>query len=154
MQLRLRQTTQKGHRAVRNFQSIACVVFAAVLGACAQQGLKPAPQLRGTSWQLNVMGDHPALPPRPMLSFDQSDNVTGQASCNRYSAQVTISGQAITFGPIAATRMACGDAIDAQESAYFDRLGKATRIDIEGDILKIFSGDDTAPLLFVRAPAP
>ena len=136
-----------------SFRSVASgLVLAAMMGGCAQH--QAHVQLRGTSWQLDMMGEQRAMPPRPMLTFDGAGNVAGQASCNRYSVPVTIAGSAITFGPIAATRMACGEAIDAQESAYFARLGSATRFELDASILRIYSGDDPAPLLFLRTPAP
>jgi heat shock protein HslJ len=141
--------------AVRNCKWLICAALMSMFGACAQQQ-QPHSQmpLPGSSWQLDTLGQHPAVPPRPMLTFDDAGNAAGQASCNRYSAPVTIAGDAITFGPIAATRMACGDAIDAQESAYFARLGTATRFEVDDKVLKIYSGDDPAPLLFLRVLVP
>jgi heat shock protein HslJ len=133
---------------------VLVALFAAAAVGCAQHQPLPQVELGGSSWQLDMMGEQPALPPRPMLAFDGAGNVAGKASCNRYSAPVTITGDAITFGPIAATRMACGDAIDAREAAYFARLGTATRFDVSGSILRIYSGDDSAPLLFLRVSAP
>jgi heat shock protein HslJ len=137
-----------------SFRLLGWLMAASVLGACAtHRHVDSEVQLGGTSWQLELMGERAALAPRPMLSFDGAGHVSGQASCNRYSAAVTVTGQAITFGTIAATRMACGDSIDAQESTYFAQLGKATRLAVEGDVMKIYAADGSALLQFLRVPA-
>jgi heat shock protein HslJ len=136
----------------RSFRLIGVSLLLGVLAACAHHPIDRSVQLRGTAWQLDVLGDRPAMSPRPMLRFDLNGNISGQASCNRYAASARIAGDTITIGPISATRMSCGDAIDAQESAYLGRLGKATRFEVDGTILKIYSGTESAPLQFLSTP--
>jgi heat shock protein HslJ len=137
---------------VRTSRWIGTWLLLGVVAACAHHPIDRSAQLKGTAWQLDVLGERPAMPPRPMLRFDLNDNISGQASCNRYSASARVVGDSITVGPIAATRMSCGDAIDAQESAYLGRLGKATRFELDGNVLRIYSDTDSAPLQFLSTP--
>ena len=41
------------------------------------------------------------------LDLSQAGRITGQAPCNSYFADITVEGEALTLGPIGATRMAC-----------------------------------------------
>jgi heat shock protein HslJ len=130
--------------------TIACVV-----GGCvsASKEVKPSPQelLNGTSWQLGKIGQQPVLEgTQPTLQFAQPGQVAGNGSCNRFSGTVTLSGSTITFGPLAATRMACADPINAQETQYFYALSTAQRFLIQGNSLQIYSSTMDLPLLYIR----
>ena len=53
--------------------------------------------------------------------------VSGAGGCNSYSATVTSEGgQLLTVGPIAATAMACDEALEAREADYLAALQGAT----------------------------
>ena len=54
------------------------------------------------------------------------------------------------FGPLAATKMSCGDAADAQERKYLDALQAAERFAIDGPDLLIYSRGVEKPLRFAR----
>ena len=51
--------------------------------------------------------------------------------CNNFFGLVKIDGDTIEFGPIGATRKACGDAIDDQEFRFFQALEKARSFEID-----------------------
>jgi heat shock protein HslJ len=111
----------------------------------------PMALLSGTSWQLGKIGDQPVLEDtQPTLQFAQGGQVSGSGSCNRFSGTVKLSGETITFGPLAATRMACADPINAQETQYFYALSTAQRFVLQGNSLQIYTSTMDLPLLYVR----
>jgi heat shock protein HslJ len=74
------------------------------------------------------------------LEFDGAGRVGGNGGCNGLGGPATINGDQITFGPIAATKMACGSERDAVERAVLTVLdaGRATaRVDDVGRFILI-----------------
>jgi heat shock protein HslJ len=133
----------------------AVILTASVVGGCvdASKDMKMSPQalLNGTSWQLGKIGDQPIEEgTQPTLQFGQPGQVSGSGSCNRFSGAVTLSGESISFGPLAATKMACADSINAQETQYFYALSTAQRFVLQGNSLQIYTSAMERPLLFVR----
>jgi len=131
------------------------LALASVAGGCvsASKDVKASPQelLNGTSWQLGKIGEQPVLEgTQPTLQFTQPGQVLGSGSCNRFSGTVTLSGSTISFGPLAATRMACSDPINAQETQYFYALSTAQRFALQGNSLQIYTSTMDLPLLYVR----
>jgi heat shock protein HslJ len=107
--------------------------------------------LTGTAWQLGKLADKATLAAaQATLEFTTTDQVAGTGSCNRFTGGVTIAGNSISFGPLAATRMACGDEINAQEAEYFKALEAAQRYVVDGNTLTIYTKAMDAPLLFIR----
>jgi heat shock protein HslJ len=83
-------------------------------------------------------------------TFSEDGQVTGTGGCNSYSGSFTVEGNAISFGGMAATEMACmQDGIMAQESAYFQALGNAQRYRIEGDRLTFYGAGTTRMVEYV-----
>jgi len=56
------------------------------------------------------------------LTLGADGKVTGTGGCNRYMGTVTIKGDAITFGTMAGTRMACTPAVMDQENKFHAAL--------------------------------
>ncbi len=79
------------------------------------------------------------------LRFETTEQVSGMAGCNRFFGSVTIESDAIAFGPLGATRMACPEAIMDQEDRFLKALGNAKRFETRDGLL-FFFGDDAAPL--------
>lgn len=75
------------------------------------------------------------------LTFSADGKLAGSAGCNQYNAGYTASGQAISVGRIAATRMMCAhpEGVMEQESAYLQALEKAAVARIDGDRLELRS---------------
>ncbi len=107
------------------------IVLPFVVGACSSTDFKgptlpgyvnaPPPTiaaagdavLTGTvwSWQGTLMSDDKRIVPeaadRYTLLFDPGGMVSVRADCNRGSGTYTLNGNALSFGPIALTRMMC-----------------------------------------------
>jgi len=77
------------------------VLYAAVLSMPARaDGVM---SLAGSEWgEGTVTG-----PFEVMVKFEQNNKVWGRLGCNRFTGTYTQDGAALTFGPLATTRMAC-----------------------------------------------
>ena len=143
--------------------SLACLWFAVatlLLHSCGAS-IKPAAtppkttfNLPGTDWILADLAGIPALPGgKATLTFPDVGRVAGNASCNRFSGTMLVTGNAIKMGPLAMTRMACADNdINRQEDIYMKALGAAVRYSYEDPDLLIYAEGYEKPLRFTRAP--
>jgi heat shock protein HslJ len=68
---------------------------------------------------------------RVTLNFDAEGQVSGRASCNRYTAGYQARGDRLGFTPAAATKMACAEALMNQEQNFFRILGAVDRFRID-----------------------
>jgi putative lipoprotein len=99
--------------------------------AVASNDASPQPQsILEREWTLVTIGDSAAPPGsggKPAtLRFDSAaSRASGFAGCNRYSAQYTIAGDSLHFGPAMVTRMACVDG-DALERAFLPVISAVT----------------------------
>jgi copper homeostasis protein (lipoprotein) len=63
--------------------------------------------------------------------------LAGSGGCNRLAGSYTLDGQRLSFGPTAATRMACAQGM-AQEQAFLDALAATVRWRIDAQRLELF----------------
>ncbi len=80
------------------------------------------------------------------LTFDANGRVYGMGGCNRFTGAIKSSANGLSFGPLAATQMACPPAIADQESRYFAALTAVRSARVEGAFL-ILRAADGAPLV-------
>jgi len=75
--------------------------------------------------------------------FGRDGTLSGNSGCNDYNATYTVTGNAITIGPISSTMMACSDPADVmdQEIQYLAALESAARYQIEGTVLELRTED-------------
>lgn len=83
----------------------------------------------------------------PTIEFASEENISGFGGCNRYSSNVEIDGQKITFGPILSTRMACQDM--NTEVNFFKALSEVNAISVSRDTLSL-SLDQKTLLVFTK----
>lgn len=77
--------------------------------------------------------------------------VSGSGGCNRLSGTVRVRGDTLTFGSIAATRMACVPAVNVQEQTFLTVLGTpGLRASVQGLLLTLTTPGDRT-LVFRRA---
>ena len=113
-------------------------------------GTVPA-DLAGTSWRVEDMGgERVPADAEGTLEFPQANRVSGRAFCNRFSGQAEIAGLSIRFGPLAVTKMACGQSANERESRFLQALQKAERYSLDGQDLLIYSAGSDRPLRLVR----
>jgi heat shock protein HslJ len=116
----------------------------------AAAGTVPA-DLAGTAWRVEDMGGEKVpADAEGTLEFPQANRVSGRAFCNRFSGQAEIAGLSIRFGPLAVTKMACGQSANERESRFLQALQKAERYSLDGQDLLIYSAGSDRPLRLVR----
>jgi heat shock protein HslJ len=102
--------------------------------------------LADTAWRLEAFEGDASAPAldgvEVTLEFHQDAGgglrMGGKSGCNRYTAGVTVIDDALTFSPIAGTRMMCPDPQMAVEDAYLQALGSVSRYGEQGDQLVLF----------------
>lgn len=112
----------------------------------------PATQLNG-SWELNyISGPRIAFDglypnKKPVLTFTLPFTaVSGNSSCNGFSAPVKIEGSKISFGEGIQTMIACeGNG----EQVFFSTLKKITRFAVDDSTLTLMT-DDIAMMRFAK----
>lgn len=67
--------------------------------------------------------------------------VSGHGGCNRYRGRVSITGETISFSPLAATKMACTPAAMAQEQKFHQALEQARSFRINARERKLILRD-------------
>jgi putative lipoprotein len=80
------------------------------------------------------------------IAFDAGNRVHGSGGCNRFSGSATVAGDKLTFGPLAATRMMCAEALMDQEGKFLGALEACRSFRFDGAFLK-FLGEDGAELM-------
>lgn len=88
-------------------------------------------------------------PAKVLFEVDPQLFVSMSVGCNRIGSQLQPGeGDAITFAPGLATRMACMGAIGAAEERLVDAIGKIARYERRGDDV-VFLDADGRPLLLI-----
>lgn len=117
-----------------------------VYGAGEQLVFKRVDALAGSQWRLVAYGAADAETPVPAgsvvtLLFDENGRAGGSGGCNSYSGSYTAEGDAIRFGQMVSTLMACAEEVMQQERAYLNALQAAARYELADDTLVIRYGD-------------
>ena len=80
--------------------------------------------------------------------FDSEGRASGRSGCNRFTGGYQLSGEGLSFGQIAGTRMACPPAESETEQRFLDLLQKVTRVTPgENGQLRLMAGDEQAVVL-------
>lgn len=114
--------------------------------------------LDGTTWTLVAYGSpdspQPALGAAPVTMTFSPEGVSGSAGCNSFSGSFQYDNNALTFGELITTRMACAEDIMAQETAVLNALAAATSFTVENNQLHILYGEGVLTFNSPNAPAP
>ncbi|MGL4811548.1 MAG: META domain-containing protein [Beijerinckiaceae bacterium] len=87
-----------------------------------------------------------------VLQLDADGTVSGSGGCNRMTGRAVIKDNAISFGQIASTKMACTPAAMNQERTFFDALAavKFWRGDAQRRKLILLDAEKMALIVFAR----
>lgn len=103
-------------------------------------------------WQVIRMGDDRVPSSAPLtLSFGADGQISGFSGCNRFSGSSHLSGEGLSFGPLAATRMACAPEKMALEARMLGLLAKVTRATTGDSGKLLLMTPDAAALTLDRA---
>ena len=121
--------------------SIAMAVVFAIAGCGGDET-----SLDGTNWTLETIDSGTASSPaiegtEPTLVF-AGTMVSGSDGCNQLSGSVTVGpDDAMSFGPLASTQMACEQPVMDQASAIGEILAGVGTYTIDGSTLTLTAGD-------------
>lgn len=131
---------------MRPFLPAAAIVVLAVLPACSNDDAG-ADGLTGVTWVLEAPSTGSLVDASPAdaridLTFDE-EQAHGSSACNSYRGSYAVDGDALTFGPLASTQMACEQMLMDLEAAYLAALGDVTGFEVGNGALTLTGGDVT-----------
>lgn len=108
-------------------------------------GGDPRDLFTGDEWRIVAL-DGQDIPDQQhgSLQFDRAERVSGRAFCNRFSASYALTGESLTIGPAAATKMACEADAMALEQRLLALLDQVTGFTIEDGHLALHTATDIA----------
>jgi heat shock protein HslJ/membrane-bound inhibitor of C-type lysozyme len=114
-------------------------------------GGDPASFLRGAEWIVeDIDGGGVIDNSRASLLFSEDGRVSGRGSCNRYGAEVALTGEGLSFGRAMSTQMACAPALMEQERKFLAALAKVSAFTIDETGALILTGPGGARILARR----
>ena len=116
-------------------------------------GTQDPAALEGQSWILTQMlsagGQTQILDVGVSASFDGT-TISGNAGCNSYHASYEASGNEISFGPVAGTKMACPEAETSTEARYLQLLEGVATFETSGRSMSMSDAHGTPVLQFMQ----
>ena len=109
--------------------------------------------LAGVEWIVQEIGGAGLVENAEVtLEFDAvTRRLAGRSGCNRYNAAFELSGEGLSIGPAASTRMACAPDLMAQEQQFLADLQRISRFDIDpSGALLLFANDQQDPVVVAR----
>jgi putative lipoprotein len=109
-----------------------------------------------TRWRLTSVNRQLLVDPggreEPHVVLTDNGSFSASAGCNGLGGSFTVQDETISFGAVTATRMSCGDRLDALERRLLDSLDRAARWRVFGNTLELLDGSGTQLALFEAAP--
>lgn len=96
-------------------------------------GGEPAALLQGGEWIVTDLAGRRVEPVPPTLRFGVDGRLGGRTACNTYSTTYWLTGETLSVGRSATTRMACPPPQMAQERRFLDLLHGVRRFDLGDD---------------------
>lgn len=115
--------------------------FAVILAACTANDAPASASLVGTKWTLESLAGAPVGDVRraPTIHFRSDGQVGGHGGCNSWGGSYQLNGDAIRFGQMHTTLMACEQGMDV-EGRFHAMLKHVRTVAATGDTL-VFKGD-------------
>jgi len=138
---------------MRTEEPIVAAVLALFLAGCAGGAAPagPAPGIVGPEWVATDIAGGGVGDAQITLTLEAAGRAGGRGGCNSYGGSYTLSGTALHFGPMAATKMACAPALMDREQRYFNALMGVVRYALADDGALMLTTADGKTLLFRRA---
>jgi len=137
--------------AVRHGPSVTLPMLRAAPVAQGTPGNTSKP-LEDTYWRAVELAGK-VLPPQNAngeahLIFQADGRLSGSDGCNRISGTYQRAGDALTFGQLVGTQMACVNTGEIQQ-AFHEAVKNAVRLTVSGDRLRLLDSAGTQVALFV-----
>jgi len=130
----------------------AATVLTVLLGGCATA---PAPAVQEVygPWVIEQARSAPIIDKRrARLVLGRDGRLTGHTTCNAMNASFTLQGTKLAIGPVATTRMACGELYREQEDRILTALELAASARVRDDgLLEIRDAEGRGLLRATRA---
>ena len=120
----------------------------------AELGTLSLSLLDGVTWHLASLSTNEKNISNKTISLQVHElQLSGFGGCNRYRASATETGAGtLSVGPVAATRMTCGEPRDATESRYLEALQSVRRLSfVFGKLALTYRGEQEVDQLLFRA---
>ena len=110
--------------------------------------------LANSDWQLTQIAGRPLPSGTAVTLLFSVLKAGGFSGCNQFTVNYATEDTGLRFGPVAGTRMSCGEPLDSFESAYYAGLAAITHWKIANDVLTLTTGTGEERLVYGRmAPA-
>ena len=114
-------------------------------------GGNPATLLQGHEWTVATLAGTPALAaPRITFTFGDDGRLSGLASCNRFGADYSLTGEGLSVGKGMSSMMACEPDIMKQEQLFMALLDRVSRFSIDADGALILHSDRDRTIVTAR----
>ncbi len=107
----------------------------------------PVPPLQG-SWSLLQLYGQPLVPGTMITADFNNGQVSGSGGCNTYNAGFSTNGNNVSISYPSSTQVMCDDAINQQETRFFQALSSVATYDINGNNLIFRDGGGGTILVF------
>jgi heat shock protein HslJ len=144
----------EGNGGLKRFIGLLTVLplFAVGLAACAvaiDDSDERAEQVYGRTWIAVEVAGQPVAPGvESNLVVAPDGKVSGNTGCNGYFGSVIIAGQAMSFGNLGATKIACPEPAMGQEKRLLRALDGTRGYLVENDSLLLLDGAGAALVRF------
>ena len=124
-------------RFLARFAMVGSILAMSACAAAPEEDNTPL-ALDGSTWALSGVSGGPLAKAASAgvvtLAFGP-ERVSGSGGCNRYQAEYTLDGNALTLGPVGATKRGCMDDRGETERNWFAVLGGPLTVSRAGDQL-------------------
>ncbi|MEM7537931.1 MAG: META domain-containing protein [Chloroflexota bacterium] len=103
--------------------------------------------LAGTAWIAVTLNGEPTDDAQPITLQFEADQVSGNATCNRFFGPYVVDDSQITIGPLGTTRRACRS---PQEPAFLEAIASVQSFEFANDQLSLLNGDGDVVLVFEK----
>lgn len=106
-------------------------------------------------WRVERITDKAVLPERaPTVQFAADGQVSGLASCNRFTGTYRVDGRKLSIGDAATTRMMCAEPVMEQEARLLGALRSVESFEFDGTALLLYSRFGLQPSRLIPNPDP
>ncbi|HTO81969.1 MAG TPA: META domain-containing protein [Methylomirabilota bacterium] len=84
------------------------------------------------------------------LQLGTDGRASGRGGCNGYGGAYTLTGDALSFGPLLSTKMACAPALMDREQRYFQTLAQTAHYAVADDGALLLTTADGKTIRFRR----